>query len=334
MLLSICIATRNRADYLRQTVDSIMPQLSSNVELVVIDGASTDGTHELMTESCFPTNVKYVRLEVNGGLDKDYDVAVHRASGDYCWLFTDDDILLPGTLDRVLDALSSRPSAVVVDAEVRDVKMSHVLVPSRLSHVPISHLPGDALDTLMMTCGSHLTFIGALVIERKLWLSRERASFYGCYFLHVAVLFQAPLPSSVIVLNSPCVSIRLGNASWTARAFEIWNILWPQVIWSSQYVSEAAKLRVVPLRPWQSVSHLLKCRILGMYSATEYRSFIASSDASLTSKVVARIIAAVPGRTVFVITWVVVLLFIRNNKSILHDMRLSRFNPFNARNSV
>ena len=47
-LLSICIATHNRADYIGETLDSIIPQLTDEVEIVVVDGASTDATRTVM----------------------------------------------------------------------------------------------------------------------------------------------------------------------------------------------------------------------------------------------------------------------------------------------
>ena len=47
-LLSICIATYNRASYIGETLDSIIPQLDDDVELLVVDGASTDNTEDVV----------------------------------------------------------------------------------------------------------------------------------------------------------------------------------------------------------------------------------------------------------------------------------------------
>ena len=48
-LLSICIATYNRADFIGETLDSIIRQLTDEVEIVVVDGASTDATRTEMS---------------------------------------------------------------------------------------------------------------------------------------------------------------------------------------------------------------------------------------------------------------------------------------------
>ena len=42
--LSICIATYNRASCIGETLRSIIPQITEEVEIVVVDGASTDNT--------------------------------------------------------------------------------------------------------------------------------------------------------------------------------------------------------------------------------------------------------------------------------------------------
>ena len=47
-LLSICIATYNRANFIGETLDSIILQLTEDVEVVIVDGASTDNTREVV----------------------------------------------------------------------------------------------------------------------------------------------------------------------------------------------------------------------------------------------------------------------------------------------
>ncbi len=49
-LVSICIPAYNNADYIAETMDSIMNQTYSNIELIVVDDGSKDSTWEVINE--------------------------------------------------------------------------------------------------------------------------------------------------------------------------------------------------------------------------------------------------------------------------------------------
>src|ERR1700759_2688178 len=97
-LLSFCIATRNRAAALRETLENITAQLCDvSAEIVVVDGNSTDDTEAVVTAAAArDQRIRYFRETSNAGFDADYDKAVTRASGKYCWLASDDDLLETG----------------------------------------------------------------------------------------------------------------------------------------------------------------------------------------------------------------------------------------------
>ena len=81
--LSICIATLNRASFLKETLDSILDQASDEVEVVIVDGASSDGTEEFVhgLQMRFP-RIRYVRRGKAMGVGRDFDAAVqHAATG-------------------------------------------------------------------------------------------------------------------------------------------------------------------------------------------------------------------------------------------------------------
>ncbi len=101
--LSICIATLNRARFLKEMLDGILDQASDEVEVVIVDGASSDGTEEVVhgLQRRFPC-IRYIRREKAMGVDRDFDYAVQHAIGEYCWVLCDDDVLKPGAVAKVL----------------------------------------------------------------------------------------------------------------------------------------------------------------------------------------------------------------------------------------
>ena len=64
--ISVIIPTYNRKEKLPACVDSVLAQTYQNIEVLVVDDASTDGTEELFREISDP-RVKYLRYEENHG---------------------------------------------------------------------------------------------------------------------------------------------------------------------------------------------------------------------------------------------------------------------------
>ncbi len=295
--LSICIATLNRAAFIGETLESIVSQITPEVEIVVVDGASTDNTGEVVkgfASRC--PGLRYVRLDQKGGVDQDYCKAVELAQGEYCWLFTDDDLLKPGAIAAVLAATHRDYSLIVVNAEVRTGDLSVCLQARRVRLVQdrIYARTAPERHQLMADAGDYLSFIGGVVMKRAVWNQRERVKYFGTVFIHAGVIFQSPLPSEALVLAQPWVIIRYGNAQWVSRSFEIWMFKWPNLIWSFPDYPDWAKQRVVPREPWCSPPRLLQSRAMGHYSLKEYRTWLEPRLTSPWSKAVLHAIAVAP----------------------------------------
>lgn len=294
--LSICIATLNRAAYIGATLDSLIGQLTENVEIVVLDGGSNDGTQALLMEyaqRC--AQLRYVRQEVAHGVDRDFDRAVELASGQYCWLMSDDDLLKSGGLAHVLEALKREPSLVVVNAEVRTHDLSRQIVPRRLRFTVDREYGCQEISRLFAETGVYLSFIGCVVIRRELWMQRERRAYYGSLFIHVGVIFQEPLPAVALVLANPLITARFGNAMWSAREFEIWMFKWPSLVWGLAAPSQEAKAVVSAREPWRELPRLVFYRAKGSYSLHVYRHSLRSRPASSREKLAAQLVALMPG---------------------------------------
>lgn len=297
MRLSVCIATRNRAGFIGQTLESIAAQLTDEVELVVVDGASTDHTAQVMADftARHPRTI-YRRESANGGVDQDYDKAVQYASGEYCWLMGDDDIMVPGAIEAVLERLVAEPELVVVNAEVRTKDLAVVLKANQLGLEADADFSATEAEQLFAQTAGYLSFIGAVVIRRATWLSRERKAYFGSLFIHVGVIFQSPALASASVIARPLVRIRYGNALWTARGFEIWIDKWPRLVWSFGHFSEKARAWVNPAHPATSLKVLLHYRAIGAYGLAEYNALLGGGRRPCHR--LARAVSVLPAQTV------------------------------------
>jgi glycosyltransferase involved in cell wall biosynthesis len=87
--VSVCIATYNMGHLLTQTIQSIKYQTHKNLEIIVFDDNSNDGTETLpILEGCV-----YVRSNVNHGVGNAFNMAIEKATGTIVMLMCADDLL-------------------------------------------------------------------------------------------------------------------------------------------------------------------------------------------------------------------------------------------------
>ncbi len=318
--LSICIATFKRGDVIAETLDSIVSQLQDEVELVIVDGASPDATAEAIEPYARDyANVRYFCEDTNSGVDQDYDKAVRYAQGEYCWLMPDDDLLRPGAVRRILDAIQEGPDLIVVDQEVRIFDFSKTLERSRTGRSEDRRYGAGDAERLFADTGNQLTFIGAVIIRRDVWLARDRESYYGSLFIHVGVIFQSPPIENALAIAEPQLTIRYGNANWTARTFEIWMFMWPELVHSFTQFSEDSRRTVANPLPWRSAMTLLKHRAKGRYSRAEYTLFIRDRSTPL-QRMLRYLVAVMPTSLANFAAVLYVVMFNRTARLGLYDL--------------
>lgn len=111
-ILSVCIPTFNRADYLNSCLLSIFKQIEGSefIEVIVSDNHSTDHTTDILESYSHITNFRYFRNEENLGMSKNIISLISKAKGEFCWLIGDDDFILSGALQALIDKISQNPS--------------------------------------------------------------------------------------------------------------------------------------------------------------------------------------------------------------------------------
>jgi glycosyltransferase involved in cell wall biosynthesis len=107
--VSVIIATHNRPNLLPRAVESAHAA-GSDVEVVVVDDASTDEIAELCRSL---RQIKYVRLERNQRVAGARNVGLVASTGDYLSFLDDDDTRLPGSLDLQINLLEGNPAAAL-----------------------------------------------------------------------------------------------------------------------------------------------------------------------------------------------------------------------------
>ena len=112
--------TFQRAHVLRRAVDSVLVQTYGNLELIVSDNASQDGTQAICEEyRRLDRRVRYFRHATNIGPTENVNSILRRVRGDYMMFLGDDDWIEDTYLEHCLDALSDHPDRVLARGKAR-----------------------------------------------------------------------------------------------------------------------------------------------------------------------------------------------------------------------
>lgn len=100
-MISVCIPTYNRANYLQEAIRSVLAQTYTDFELIVSDNASTDNTKEIVGSFSDP-RLKYYCNESNIGMANNWNRCLALAGGDYVAILSSDDYWEPQFLEKLM----------------------------------------------------------------------------------------------------------------------------------------------------------------------------------------------------------------------------------------
>ncbi|HEY8776052.1 MAG TPA: glycosyltransferase [Gaiellaceae bacterium] len=119
-LVSVLLAVHDGERFLREAVESVLQQTLSDLELIVVDDASTDGTPEVLG-ALADDRVIVLRNDEQAGLAASLNRALEGAGGRYVARLDDDDIAVPDRLERQLSRIRSEPHVAIVGSAVVDL---------------------------------------------------------------------------------------------------------------------------------------------------------------------------------------------------------------------
>lgn len=256
-LLTIAIPTYNRASFLRELLAVLAPDLKDEprVELIISDNSSPDETSSVVQAfiAC-GLRVGYIRNVQNIGADANFLQCFERARGKYVWIFSDDDLIVPGGVAKILSycedaeydlmwvssypfgkshiplAVKARRDAVEISDPVAYVKRIHVFFTFISGNVinkdtvlaagpkAFSGLVGTSLAQLGWTYTALNRFTRGLYIREK--LVAMRANNTGGY-----KLFQVFGPTLAKITRNWLTSANLGRIVMNGTIQRFWPMM-------------------------------------------------------------------------------------------------------------
>jgi glycosyltransferase involved in cell wall biosynthesis len=144
-LVSICLPTYNAERTVMSTLQSILNQTYHNLEILVVDNASTDNTMSLLRQ-VNDSRVVIHKNERNIGAEANFSRCIELASGEYIAIFHADDLYLPNMVEKQVRVFHDNPSvgAVFTMANLindRDDIIGESKLPAELRGKRVFHYP-------------------------------------------------------------------------------------------------------------------------------------------------------------------------------------------------
>ena len=121
-MISVCIATYNGERFIREQIDSILCQLSSDDEVIVSDDGSTDNTISIIN-SIDDKRIRVIEGPRKQSPTSNFECALKASKGDFIFMSDQDDVWKPNKVKICMEWLQ-RYDCVVSDAEVTDSRLN------------------------------------------------------------------------------------------------------------------------------------------------------------------------------------------------------------------
>ena len=130
MKFSIVTISYNQAKYLKQCIESILSQQNVDIEYIIVDPGSTDGSREIINSY---KNIIKIFKKDNGpadGLNNGFKIA----SGDYFGFINSDDFLLPNSIKKVETEINKSKASLITGKGIEIFKNKSIIIsPTKLT---------------------------------------------------------------------------------------------------------------------------------------------------------------------------------------------------------
>jgi len=267
-LLSICIPTYNRARLLDICLDSMLDQVRAcqeDIEVLISNNASTDNTREVveMFLNIYP-ELRYTENDFNRGMDFNIAQCFELARAEYVWIFSDDDLLLPRAIERIVPLLKTQNLGIITLA-VNFYPCKGSIDKTLFPYEPLSYKL--YYDPRKLACEVHfwLTYITGVIVNKRI------ATQSGIYYpsgesllIHLGWVFPA--------LFSQWPSAKIDTALILGRALEVLDFK-PFAIFGMNYPSvlkELSSHKVLPLDVKEMLVELIITKYFAPYIHPRY----------------------------------------------------------------
>ena len=328
-LLTVSIPSNNKTNYLIESINLFLDiKQNDEFEICISDNANISRL-KILRESIndFDNKVKYFHNPKFAKMSQNFDNAINIATGEYVWLFGDDDLPSKNSIKIIKNALNNYDVDLIITNSSSFYDNNIIIEPKRVNCSVDKFYHKKSNNDFMSELASYISFVSALIVKKQSWV-KSKISSEDEYFLHVQKILNIKKNSNCLFLCSPLVKMRVFSQTWTNNYFKIWMISWPKVIWEQTNYDTFAKYKVIPKKPTKFFFKVLSKKAYGYYSFNDFKNYILNDEEIVKiKKIIFFIISLLPK---FIFKWtylaIIKLNIKKNNNNFSSKLSLIQLN--------
>jgi len=221
--LTIGIPAFNSCNELKKSIEIILDQIKAlkEIEVLICDNSSDDNT-QVVVEGYIkkhPNIIRYIRHEVNLGMDRNFWSIIKNSKGDFVHFLGDDDYYMEYGIERIMKIIQSNTlDAILLSNNYLNTCNGQIIENKDPYNEDILCESGDVFfqkENLKTLCLSNVVVKRSKCIEIT-----DIEKYFGCQWLHIALLIQIIKPEStsyIFNFKKPVVTVRIGNQKWLEK---------------------------------------------------------------------------------------------------------------------
>jgi len=218
-LVSIVIPAYNNADYLDDTMQCVLAQTYTNLEIIVSDHASTDATASVMQAYVGDSRVTLLTTEGGGGALRNWNRVSKEATGEFIKLVCGDDLLDPTIVEKQVAAMLAEPGAVLAASprDIVDANGTPVIRNRGLAGLTGVHEGSAAIRKTIMAGTNIFGEPGCVLMRRS---ALEKAGWWDSrwpYLIDETSYANVLLQGKFVGVPGSLAGFRISDSQWSVR---------------------------------------------------------------------------------------------------------------------
>jgi glycosyltransferase involved in cell wall biosynthesis len=217
--VSVVVPAYNNSQYIAETIESILAQTYRDLEIIISDHSSTDGTMEIIRRYADDPRITIMTTPAGGGARANWNAVSQAATGTYLKLVCGDDLLYPELIERQVAAIEENPGVTLV-ASKRDIvdANSAPFVSRRGLGGLTGRVPGAKAVRTTVIAGTNIfgepacTLIRRDVLEAVGWWDDAHP-----YLIDETTYARILLEGDLYAINDALAGFRISDTQWSVR---------------------------------------------------------------------------------------------------------------------